>query len=638
MKHYKFIALLISACMAFSCTGMLDEDPTHRGTAETFYSTPDGLNAAVIACYSSLRLVHKDKTLYMTGTDIISNSASRVISTNSVFTSVNECGQDLDANNKAVYTMWQNLYKGINICNLTLINGQKTVPDETMSEQLKQTRLAEATFIRSLYYYYLVQQFGDVPYMIEPVSEVITTAERTPEETIMNDIIEKMEESIKSLPENPEAWGRITKGAGLTLLSKLYLARGYKTYKHKDDFSKAAQYADEVINSQKYALLTGPDGFEKLFWYNRGSYNNPKGIIPVQTNNEKNSEIILSIQFHDQQNGSIFDESIGTAKTNYGNNSHYIFRGYSSFPGMDDRPLHINYHLGSLCETPFIYYLYGYDGNMSRYKEYNAQKTDQAFDFKGSYTLDKRFDGTFDRLFITAANVNASKLQKAGRITALNRKTASYTISAGDTCLFIPRPGERWPQDKIDASRYTVVNDNYWYYGKVDMPIAGGNTETTDALAVRPFIKKFMEEGFYYEFTGSRDMFMFRLGEVYLLAAEAYLQSNNLTKALERVNTIRRRASGARDLTIPSELDVTSNDLDIDFILDERARELFGEELRWLELKRTGKLVERTLRCNMQAGHENAKYLNENHNLRPLPYQWFIRLSNHDEIKQNPGY
>ena len=170
------------------------------------------------------------------------------------------------------------------------------------------------------------------------------------------------------------------------------------------------------------------------------------------------------------------------------------------------------------------------------------------------------------------------------------------------------------------------------------MPIAGGNTETTDALAVRPFIKKFMEEGFYYEFTGSRDMFMFRLGEVYLLAAEAYLQSNNLTKALERVNTIRRRASGARDLTIPSELDVTSNDLDIDFILEERARELFGEELRWLELKRTGKLVERTLRCNMQAGHENAKYLNENHNLRPLPYQWFIRLSNHDEIKQNPGY
>ena len=110
------------------------------------------------------------------------------------------------------------------------------------------------------------------------------------------DFIDSSIFSIKSLPENPEAWGRITKGAGLTLLSKLYLARGYKTYKHKDDFSKAAQYADEVINSQKYALLTGPDGFEKLFWYNRGSYNNPKGIIPVQTNNEKNSEIILSIQ------------------------------------------------------------------------------------------------------------------------------------------------------------------------------------------------------------------------------------------------------------------------------------------------------------------------------------------------------
>jgi hypothetical protein len=89
-------------------------------------------------------------------------------------------------------------------------------------------------------------------------------------------------------------------------------------------------------------------------------------------------------------------------------------------------------------------------------------------------------------------------------------------------------------------------------------------------------------------------------------------------------------------------MDITIADVDIDFILDERTRELAGEELRWNELKRTRKLIERTLRYNWWANSPyipgGKAYLSEHHYLRPLPYSWWSLLSNKEEVQQNPGY
>jgi hypothetical protein len=138
----------------------------------------------------------------------------------------------------------------------------------------------------------------------------------------------------------------------------------------------------------------------------------------------------------------------------------------------------------------------------------------------------------------------------------------------------------------------------------------------------------------------SRDIYLARLGETYLIAAEAYLQAGDNVTAMARINEVRKRAErtpGALQL-------VDANLVTIDFILDERARELVGEYHRWMDLKRTGKLVERN---NLYNTPLKTKYFNNGIDafagvngaqkiLRPIP-QRALDL-NLAEIVQNPGY
>ena len=74
----------------------------------------------------------------------------------------------------------------------------------------------------------------------------------------------------------------------------------------------------------------------------------------------------------------------------------------------------------------------------------------------------------------------------------------------------------------------------------------------------------------------------------------------------------------------------------LDFILDERARELCGEFLRWFDLKRTGNLVRYIKDLNYNP--DVAPYVNEYCNLRPIPNGFLTTISNPDEFGQNPGW
>lgn len=121
-----------------------------------------------------------------------------------------------------------------------------------------------------------------------------------------------------------------------------------------------------------------------------------------------------------------------------------------------------------------------------------------------------------------------------------------------------------------------------------------------------------------------KDEYLFRLAETYLLRAEAYLGKGDKAKAAADINALRIRANADP---------VQVADVDIDYILDERLRELYCEELRMLTLCRLGKLVDRTQRYNPKTGATIREY----HNLWPIPFSE-IERNIYAEMKQNPGY
>jgi hypothetical protein len=138
----------------------------------------------------------------------------------------------------------------------------------------------------------------------------------------------------------------------------------------------------------------------------------------------------------------------------------------------------------------------------------------------------------------------------------------------------------------------------------------------------------------------THDLFLCRLGETYLTAAEAYFKMGQLQTAADRINAVRERAAMPGH---EADMKITAADVNIDFILDERARELAGEGFRWFALKRTGKLMEYCKKYNPQIqalynGGGNP-FLGAGGNykiLRPIPLS-AISLDAGD-YPQNPAY
>jgi starch-binding outer membrane protein, SusD/RagB family len=126
-----------------------------------------------------------------------------------------------------------------------------------------------------------------------------------------------------------------------------------------------------------------------------------------------------------------------------------------------------------------------------------------------------------------------------------------------------------------------------------------------------------------------RDHYYMRLAETYLLRAEAYLGKNNKELAAADINVVRARANASP---------VASGDVDIDYILDERARELYFEDMRLLTLMRLGKWIDRVkLHDPMHNGKYESYAINERIQLWPIP-QSEIERNTEAVLEQNPGY
>lgn len=133
------------------------------------------------------------------------------------------------------------------------------------------------------------------------------------------------------------------------------------------------------------------------------------------------------------------------------------------------------------------------------------------------------------------------------------------------------------------------------------------------------------------EAQSARDSYVIRFAELYLIAAEAEFNLGNPDQAATYLNVVRTRAAKTGKV---AEMQLTGSQVSLDLILDERAREFAGEQLRWFDLKRTGKLIDRVKADNPNA----AGGIQDFHLVRPIPRTQVDAVTNKDEFKQNPGY
>ena len=186
-----------------------------------------------------------------------------------------------------------------------------------------------------------------------------------------------------------------------------------------------------------------------------------------------------------------------------------------------------------------------------------------------------------------------------------------------------------YDENDIRNSEFNIKRN--WYANDVKSDKYGQKIEITESLwtagqlcpAVTKFFYGKIDDGGSEGYGGNtKDRMKFRLAETYLLLAEARLMQNNLDGAADAINEVRRRAQAS---------DISSDDVTVDFLLDERIRELVGEELRRFTLARMGKLKDRTLKYNKRAKMEDK------HLLWPIP-QDVINSNTGAEFPQNPGW
>lgn len=185
-----------------------------------------------------------------------------------------------------------------------------------------------------------------------------------------------------------------------------------------------------------------------------------------------------------------------------------------------------------------------------------------------------------------------------------------------------------YEQNDMRNSQHNIRR-RFWYnnpsspnYGMEVIPGPGIDTNTN----IVPYTTKWNAYDPMQALGGGstiKDIIVMRLGETYLLKAEAQFKQGNLAGAAITLTTLRARSNASA---------VTDSEVTMDFILDERARELLAEENRRMTLMRTGTLVERAVGRGMKITGLESKHL-----LLPIPLTE-IQLNKDAVLEQNTGY
>lgn len=647
-----FIAIVSTGIIfsVFSCSDEFLEEDLTTAYSEEYFETEEGLEYLATGLYAAPRFFYAYEWAYgltnygtdefSVGTDLTNemwnNYDSRLAAT--VTNAAN-------SNYTEVEYFWEPMYYTINNANV-LINNIDYIEDADMHDKC----LGEGYFLRGYNYLRLVEQFGGVVLVTKSTASVVRNYTRSSAEDCLAQIINDFDSAYTLLPV--DEWrgkGTWTKPLAAHMLAKALL---FRCSERNDDWNDS--YKDEdlarIIELSDYVISTRPlaSDYADLWDWNG-----------VDCSAEMLDEVLMSAQFNADETteGRYKNHAFCYESAQYSNLS-YMTRSIAG--GLDFqrmRTLEYTCNVYDLENDSRFWKSFKTKYNVNAYTSNNDYGIENG-DLGVIYIINDKDDDRFD--------INS---MGAGSFSFVDTATNKVVPNA-----FVNYYNGEWAHFQTDCPW------DYNRYVSLSKYEDGSRTGLKDQ--------------------GNRDGVLARTGETYLIKAEALVRQGKYQDAITVVNQLRARAqyssgelrehhvdggqaatgadedndaytnknsyyeslgidytTDASDLQIASytqlpavdeailtKLGVTSDyDRMLNFILNERTRELCGEYLRWMDLSRTETLVLRAKAFNPEA----AENIDEHHELRPIPQSFIDGLLNDDGSNlsadqqadlQNPGY
>ncbi|MCW3785246.1 RagB/SusD family nutrient uptake outer membrane protein [Plebeiibacterium sediminum] len=538
-KHIYSISgkFLVSASLLLglgSCNEeFLKPDPLSFYEPAVTFTTEAGLESTLAMCDRHIRTYwtyyqDRDRALPISTEYMFSEEAVAAMTDNSgvfadIASTLTPTNAISDNDQNGIAYFWNEHFLGIKHANTVISYVDKV---EGLDENTKKTFLGRAYFHRAFRYLALVFQFNDVPLISKLVQGPKFDYKSTKREAILEMITLDMEKAVEYVPEQSEMdyIGMVSKGACRQLLIKCYLATG--------QWQKAIEQADILINESGYSLMM--DSFGVFQDPKEATWPITRNVIwdlhrPVNKCASSNTETILGLPNMADTDASIKMRSM---------------RNW--LPLLDNR-----WELKSPAGV-----------NAIRYTAPSWSSYDENLDYRTAYG--RGIAHIRPTYYYTHQIWNVNNVEDAGDLR--------HSSTVGN-----------WV--KMTDLKYNNSSDEEWYGKNLQLYDDNGNILCQDTIRCWfdwPHYKMYVECPTELTSTnanhrgGAGDWYCYRLAETYLLRAEAKFYNGDATGAAEDVNKVRERAGCEQLFTT-----VTIGD-----IMDERARELYLEEWRHMELSR----------------------------------------------------
>lgn len=628
------LALFLTA----SCSDILDEQP-RSSYDPTFFKTEKGVEGGVTSMYAHLRYIYGQAYYYnscLTGTD----EATWGWSADGNFKDADLSGVgNLTATTCRSDALWGTAFSNINTANGVIENGAEVGVNESL--------VSEARFFRAFDYFLLVQTFGGVPLDLGSgelkfnITPSRTSVRNTVPEVYTKAIFPDLLTAIENLPANPRVTGGVTK-----TVARLYLAKAYLTYawwlKNPNNIPTypecqrtdpnghdAAWYFQQAYDVAVTAIENpGPFGLQESFWMvNAGP-------------NDRNMEILLyadHTQEDEYYNGGSLSYGGGGAPDNFA--GWMMNWNYTDARSADNQAV-INRIAEQCYGRPWTRMA----PPLGVFTKTFADKVN-----------DSRYDGTFTTVYRgnwSTAGQNWESVTNANGMKVKEREPIfSFVFQDMDK---IDYAGEG---SKSNLGAGTLPDRADWVLGGLD---AVGRYVYPGLWKLGPYRTDNGSGAGQPNAGSTRPYNIAKFSELYLVAAEAAVEGAATQagkSARDLVNVLRARAgrwtySNAEykevDRDFSAEMTAaTPATIDINYILDERSREFYGEGYRWFDLVRTQKWNEYAdsyVICGGKGDHNPQTYsrtIEAFHYLRPIPQGQLDGMEMTEEEKdayQNPGY